>query len=427
MASIVVRRRLAAIFLFLAPPGASQEAPSYQHGRFIYQDYCGDLPRIALDFLGLLPATDYQFRVITQYNPQDELWLMYSLPEFLGNDSMDATSELRAPKYLHEDFTTSTSTRLSWDRVSNAKFYTVCYVPTKDERECEQGNFAKSYSPKVEVSKLQPNTEYIFKVRAHDSNSVPGGLSQPLRVRTPADVPSPVVELGFSFLNSTTVCVYWQPPAIQNGPLENYVVSYTTDPNWSLEHLLNFTVAADQRKPQSCRDNNKTGALETAQYRISKSAWLKNEEHKHIADVARRVEDMTGLSMETAEELQVVNYGIGGHYEPHFDFARKEETNAFQNLGTGNRIATVLFYMSDVVQGGATVFPMARTALWPKKGTAAFWFNLFPSGDGDKRTRHAACPVLAGSKWVSNKWIHEREQEFRRPCTTERPPEHLTA
>ena len=26
--------------------------------------------------------------------------------------------------------------------------------------------------------------------------------------------------------------------------------------------------------------------------------------------------------MDTAEELQVVNYGIGGHYEPHFDFAR---------------------------------------------------------------------------------------------------------
>ncbi|CAG9863081.1 unnamed protein product [Phyllotreta striolata] len=174
--------------------------------------------------------------------------------------------------------------------------------------------------------------------------------------------------------------------------------------------------------------NSQTGELETAQYRISKSAWLKEHEHKHIADISQRVEDMTGLSMKTAEELQVVNYGIGGHYEPHFDFARRDEMkNAFQTLGTGNRIATVLFYMSDVAQGGATVFPMVGAALWPKKGTAAFWFNLYPSGDGDAQTRHAACPVLAGSKWVSNKWIHEYEQEFRRPCTLERPPEDLTA
>lgn len=112
---------------------------------------------------------------------------------------------------------------------------------------------------------------------------------------------------------------------------------------------------------------------------------------------------MTGLTMTTAEELQVVNYGIGGHYEPHFDFARKDEVNAFKSLGTGNRIATVLFYMSDVTQGGATVFPAIRTALWPRKGSAAFWYNLHASGEGDYLTRHAACPVLAGTKW--GKWM----------------------
>jgi len=122
------------------------------------------------------------------------------------------------------------------------------------------------------------------------------------------------------------------------------------------------------------------------------------------------------LELETAEELQVVNYGLGGHYEPHYDFARRDEKDAFKSLGTGNRIATFMFYMSDVEAGGATVFPQASRTLWPRKGSAAFWYNLFEDGVGDYLTRHAACPVLLGSKWVSNKWIHERGQEFKRPC-----------
>ncbi|XP_048459724.1 prolyl 4-hydroxylase subunit alpha-2-like isoform X1 [Rhincodon typus] len=162
--------------------------------------------------------------------------------------------------------------------------------------------------------------------------------------------------------------------------------------------------------------NSVTGILETANYRISKSAWLDDDEDPVVNRVNQRIEDITGLEVDTAELLQVANYGVGGQYEPHFDFSRKEEHDAFKELGTGNRLATVLNYMSDVPAGGATVFPDFGAAIYPKKGTAVFWYNLFRSGEGDYRTRHAACPVLVGSKWVSNKWIHERGQEFRRPC-----------
>ena len=55
---------------------------------------------------------------------------------------------------------------------------------------------------------------------------------------------------------------------------------------------------------------------------------------------------ITSLSAETAEALQVANYGLGGHYEPHLDYADDEEKEAFKDLGTGNRIATWLTYVS---------------------------------------------------------------------------------
>nr|XP_043870359.1 prolyl 4-hydroxylase subunit alpha-1-like isoform X1 [Solea senegalensis]XP_043870361.1 prolyl 4-hydroxylase subunit alpha-1-like isoform X1 [Solea senegalensis]XP_043870362.1 prolyl 4-hydroxylase subunit alpha-1-like isoform X1 [Solea senegalensis] len=159
-----------------------------------------------------------------------------------------------------------------------------------------------------------------------------------------------------------------------------------------------------------------TGQLITAPYRVSKSAWLREHEHPVIDNINQRIEDITGLDMSTAEDLQVANYGVGGQYEPHYDFGRKDEPDAFEDLDTGNRIATWLLYMSDVQAGGATVFTDVRASVKPIKGTAVFWYNLYASGEGDDRTRHAACPVLVGSKWVSNKWIHERGQEFRRRC-----------
>ena len=68
--------------------------------------------------------------------------------------------------------------------------------------------------------------------------------------------------------------------------------------------------------------NYKSGNLETASYRISKTAWLRREEDQKIENIYQRVGDLSGLNMDTSEELQVSNYGIGGHYEPHFDFAR---------------------------------------------------------------------------------------------------------
>ncbi|XP_075161943.1 uncharacterized protein LOC142234657 [Haematobia irritans] len=153
-------------------------------------------------------------------------------------------------------------------------------------------------------------------------------------------------------------------------------------------------------------------------YRISKQAWLQYSDHRYMEKLLRDLQYATGLQTSSSEALQVANYGIGGHYEPHLDHFSTGVTAEHSN-----RISTSIFYLSDVEQGGATAFPYLKIAVRPTKGSVLFWYNLHRSLDGDYRTRHAGCPVLKGSKWIANVWTHDRNQDVVRPCALYRDHE----
>lgn len=55
--------------------------------------------------------------------------------------------------------------------------------------------------------------------------------------------------------------------------------------------------------------------------------------------------------------------------------------------------------LEHVEEGGGTAFPFLGLLVKPEKGSLLFWYNLHASGHEDYRTKHAACPVLKGSKW----------------------------
>ncbi|XP_051254366.1 prolyl 4-hydroxylase subunit alpha-3 isoform X1 [Dicentrarchus labrax] len=156
----------------------------------------------------------------------------------------------------------------------------------------------------------------------------------------------------------------------------------------------------------------------TAEYRISKSAWLKGSAQSTVGKLDQKISRLTGLYVKHpyGEYLQVVNYGIGGHYEPHFDHATSPTSPVFK-LKTGNRVATFMIYLSSVEAGGSTAFIYANFSVPVVEKAAVFWWNLHRNGQGDEDTLHAGCPVLIGDKWVANKWIHEHGQEFQHRCS----------
>jgi prolyl 4-hydroxylase len=77
--------------------------------------------------------------------------------------------------------------------------------------------------------------------------------------------------------------------------------------------------------------------------RISKVAWLEASVNPLIDNISTRIEDMTGLTMRTAEDLQVQQYGIGGYYIAHHDAVFVESGKTLED---GNRMSTLMFYVS---------------------------------------------------------------------------------
>ncbi|XP_077512862.1 prolyl 4-hydroxylase subunit alpha-1-like [Amblyomma americanum] len=161
----------------------------------------------------------------------------------------------------------------------------------------------------------------------------------------------------------------------------------------------------------------------TSWKRISKVAWLWEIDYPVLQRISHRIAVATDLSLESAEEYQVANYGLAGHYTPHTDGMSFDKIADRVDRRDGNRLATMLMYLSDVQSGGATAFVRLAVAVKPRAGAALFWYNLEPyEGDeapahfsfwhqkklSDVLTEHVGCPVLVGSKWIITKWIHER-------------------
>lgn len=172
--------------------------------------------------------------------------------------------------------------------------------------------------------------------------------------------------------------------------------------------------------------DEKTGKSKDSRVRTSSGTFLPRGRDKIIRAIEKRIADFTFIPVEHGEGLQVLHYEVGQKYEPHFDYFLDE----FNTVNGGQRIATVLMYLSDVEEGGETVFPSAKgnfsTVLYwnelsecgkgglsvrPKMGDALLFWSMKPDATLDPSSLHAGCPVIRGDKWSATKWMRVDEYQ----------------
>ncbi|XP_035777955.1 prolyl 4-hydroxylase subunit alpha-1-like [Anopheles albimanus] len=156
---------------------------------------------------------------------------------------------------------------------------------------------------------------------------------------------------------------------------------------------------------------------------------LANRDDPVVKRLSQRTERMSGLSCDTAEDLKVIYNEVGAYKSFIVDGAKTSRGVAQQFAFAGNRLATVLFFMSDVDAaegGGRIAFPYLGFSVLPQKGAAVFWYNLHDTGRPDERMTYSVCPLLADSRWMAKLYIHTRGNELRNPCRPSNAPKPRT-
>mmetsp|Transcript_7354 Transcript_7354/g.9323 ORF Transcript_7354/g.9323 Transcript_7354/m.9323 type:complete len:552 (+) Transcript_7354:151-1806(+) len=167
--------------------------------------------------------------------------------------------------------------------------------------------------------------------------------------------------------------------------------------------------------------------------------------------IQKRAFDIVSMpyNPQLADAVQVLRYENTEWYKPHcdwFDAKGYDGHDPTVNNGT-NRFVTVFLYISDVEEGGHTVFPLSTThegyngeqlvhkgtektagyiankdAQWvcntsstalrskPVAGNAVIFYSQGPRGELDPYSLHGGCPVIKGTKWSANVWIWNREK-----------------
>ena len=142
--------------------------------------------------------------------------------------------------------------------------------------------------------------------------------------------------------------------------------------------------------------------------RTSRGMFFTRGENELVKRIEARIARLVNWPAENGEGLQILRYPPGAQYKPHYDYFDPAEpgTPGILKRG-GQRVATLVIYLSEPEKGGGTTFPDVHLEVAPKRGNAVFFSYERPHPSS--QTLHGGAPVIAGEKWIATKWLRERE------------------
>ncbi|CAN1745709.1 Prolyl 4-hydroxylase 1 [Linum perenne] len=202
----------------------------------------------------------------------------------------------------------------------------------------------------------------------------------------------------------------------------------------SIEECDYLRALARPRLQVSTVVDAKTGKGVKSNVRTSSGMFLSSAERRYpfVQAIEKRIAVYSQVPSENGELIQVLRwvsnlitrsylqqrrYEKEQFYKPHHDYF----SDTFNIQRGGQRVATMLMYLSDNVEGGETYFPLAGTgectcggkvmkgmSVKPVKGDAVLFWSMGLDGESDHKSIHGGCEVLSGEKWSATKWMRQK-------------------
>jgi hypothetical protein len=122
-----------------------------------------------------------------------------------------------------------------------------------------------------------------------------------------------------------------------------------------------------------------------------------------------RIAAASGTPVTHFEIAKLLSYSPGEQFALHADFIEAKTPELARELAArGQRAATLLIYLNEDYEGGATQFPRLDWQYRGGRGDALLFRNVDANDAPDYDTVHAGMPPTTGEKWVLSQWIRNR-------------------